>query len=153
MKRWLILLPFLTPSFAAGQTVTNHVSQAIIDQVGSRFAKAMHDGGMSGTTTDIQACYDATNFNETPANQTAVSACILYDISAMDFDQAMRNDFVSRGWNDPGPAKPFLSDKAFEARMSIYAPLPFGNENLQEMLDYFGNGPNEVSMDVVNAKP
>ena len=153
MKRWLMLFPFLVPSFAVGQTVTNHVSQIVIDQVGARFAKAMHGGGMSGTSADIQACYDATNARDTPANQTAVSACILYDISAMDFDRAMRNDFVSRGWNDPGPASTFLSDKAFGARMSIYVPISFGNENFPEILDYFGNGPNEVSMDVVNAKP
>jgi hypothetical protein len=152
MKKWLILLMIISPTFADAQTITNHVSQAVINEIGGRFAKTMNARGMAGTTVDIQACYDATNFNKTSANQIAVSACILYDISAMDFDQSMRNDFVARGMNDPGPATPFLTDKSFGARMSIYASIPFGDNNFQEILDYYGDGINQVSMDVVNDK-
>jgi hypothetical protein len=54
----------------------------------------------------------------------------------------MRKMFVSRGV-DVGIQIPFLSDRAFDARMGIYSAMAFSGSEA-EAYQYFANGPNIV---------
>jgi hypothetical protein len=139
----LAILLQLAASSASAQTLLSHFSDAAINKVAARFSKTMHDGGMSGVIADIRSCYAATNFTKTAANSNAIALCMLYDYSAVQMDKGMRTNFVAQGWSDPGSATSYLSDDALNARFTIYAPIPFGNDPAA-VGAYFSDAPSKV---------
>jgi len=101
------------------------INDAMIKEVASEFKGDLTSGGMNLVTRSIQNCYDTTSFEKTVENSRAVTACMLYDTSAFEFDKGWRTGIIARGGNDPGPVTPYLSPQAFEARMEIYSQIPF----------------------------
>lgn len=139
---YVMLMTTLGLSPAMGQTLNNHIDNDTIDRVGVEFKKEMATSGMSGVSAQIQACYLAIPAANTVANERATSECMLYDISAYEFDQGMQKNFVAQGMQNPEPATPFLSTTAFNARMQIYSTLPFGSVDAAAL--YFGDAPSDV---------
>lgn len=128
------------PANLSAQTkpVTGHPSTAMVKRVTAHFKATMAEGGITGTSRAIQACYDSNI--ETPAG---TAECVLWDISAVNLDNMMRRLFVARGSNDPGPGTPFLAPKAYAARVQTYGRIAFGAD--PNAIDrYLGNAPGLV---------
>lgn len=115
----------------------DHVEVNVVRQVTQRFKSVLNARGMQGVVTDLEQCFD-----NAIDDISAIKMCMLYDISAVKFDKIMRLMFESRGVNT-GPTTPFLSDRAFSARMKIYSSIAFGGSE-ELAYDYFGDSPNKV---------
>lgn len=122
---------------AIAQRVTGHPTQAQIDTTISLFRRAMDKGGIQGTSEEIRRCYDRADV--VPA---ALANCMLWDIAAMKLDVAMRKIFTAQGV-DAGPPPPFLTPRAFDARLQTYGVLAFGSDQTA-ITRYFGNAPDKV---------
>lgn len=114
-----------------------HVEPAVVAQVTARFKGALQAGGIHAVVADLGKCFDGSL-----GNIPAIKACMLYDISAVRFDKAMRKIFESRGKN-AGPAPPFLLDRAFNTRMQIYSGMAFAGSE-KTAYEFFGGAPNDV---------
>ena len=107
-----------TRTIAASPQARAPVSKTVGDDiaivVGDQFSKDYSGGGMRRVSANSEACYTSLK-GVTGDARTAAYRCILYDIVAYRLDTGMRERFRSQGWN-PGPASPYLSDEAFQAR-------------------------------------
>lgn len=104
--------------------------------VANQFSKDYSSGGMRRVSANAEACYASL---KRPAGdvRTAAYRCILYDIVAYRLDNGMRARFRSQGWN-PGPASPYLSDEAFQARRLKTAKAYF-QSSLETQRRYFSD--------------
>jgi hypothetical protein len=102
------------------KSAAEHVDQKTVARITTRFKTVLAKGGIRAVVQDIGQC-----FGDALGNVPAIRACMLYDISAVEFDKGMRKMFQSRGV-DPGPKGAFLDDPAFNTRMEIYSGMAFG---------------------------
>jgi hypothetical protein len=114
-----------------------HVDTKVIAQATVRLKAKLQQSGIQGIVQDVGKCFD-----DSRGNVPAIRSCMLYDIATMNLDKSMRKIFESRGMN-PGPQSPFLSDKAFNARMQIYSGMAFGGSD-SAAYQFFGSAPTMV---------
>ena len=114
------------------RTVGDDIALAVANQ----FSKDYSGGGMRRVSANSEACYTSLK-GATGDARTAAYRCILYDIVAYRLDTGMRERFRSQGWN-PGPASPYLSDEAFQARRLQTAKAYF-QSSLETQRHYFSD--------------
>ncbi len=124
-----------------GQLVgtSEHVSANVVVEVSERLKKVLSSQGIGGVSTDVQRCYNSASVSDI----AAIRKCLLYDISAFELDQGMMTVFAARGMKPPSASTPFLTKRAFKARMGIYSRFAFHGAP-QVAYSFFGNAPSRI---------
>lgn len=145
---WAIAM--LSADAAHAQTVLGHVSPQIVSKVQAKMTNAFLHGGIQEIVQDLKDCYGATSDERTVANENAVVTCLLYDYSAMLLNQGMVQAMVADGIPgaaaepEPGSSLAYLTGQAFDARLGIYVPIPFGKDT-HAFGPYFGDAPDKIA--------
>jgi hypothetical protein len=126
----------------SGPSILEDISQQTIKKFATRFQSQYQEGGISAVTLDVQKCYD--NALSKPNEVELVRECMLYDKAAKWLDKGFALAMEARGSKNPGPANPFLADKAYDARMKIYSSIGFKGFSSEQVNRYFGNYPIKV---------
>lgn len=135
-------LPEEGSACASGPSILEDISQQTIKKFATRFQSQYQEGGISAVTLDVQKCYD--NALSKPNEVELVRECMLYDKAAKWLDKGFALAMEARESKNPGPANPFLDDKAYDARMEIYSSIGFKGFSSEQVNRYFGNYPIKV---------
>ena len=138
MRRWLAGLAVAAMIACVAQAGEARVDAKVTAQVTARFKRVREATGILGVNRDVQACYDSA-----ARRIDATRLCMLYDIAQVRLDRVVAGMFRSMGQDDPSIDNEFLSERAFELRMKIYAGVAFGGSEA-EAFRFFGDAPDRI---------